>query len=161
RPDARLDRAQGGLGLPHRLDRAVLDALQIVAVHAGARRAPQPEGVGTVVGVRAGDQNVREAREARAPTLRRGVAQAGQVPRDEGNLLLAVAQHDGAGEERVVDFRRLAVLAEAGEVDRLGADGGRDVGLAEAGSEAGAGLLRFLLRRAQAADGADVAQHNP
>ena len=65
--------------------------------------------------------------------LDEGMKQADQVDRDEGDLGLAMGQDDGAGHERIVDARGLAVLAEAGDVDRLVADLGSDVGFGEAG----------------------------
>ena len=55
-----------------------------------------------------------------------------EVDAHEGDLAFALAQHDGTGEQGIVDVRRLAVLAEAGDVDGRLADDWRDVRRAEA-----------------------------
>src|SRR5260370_8395848 len=73
-----------------------------------------------------------ETGQAGAHLLDVGEEEADEIDADEGDLAPAVGQDDGAGLERVVDPGGLAVLAEAGDVDRdVTADRRRDVRLGE------------------------------
>ena len=70
-----------------------------------------------------------------------GALEAHEVDGDKGDVLVrpGVAQHDGAGEQRVVHSSGRATGAVAGDPDglRVAADGGGDVRIGEADLECG------------------------
>src|SRR5262249_11237209 len=82
-----------------------------------------------------GDQDISEAGQLLADTQGNVVEQPDDIDRHDGDLLLAVSEDNGPRHERIMHFRRLAVLAEAREPDGgLGGVGG-DIGFAEADVE--------------------------
>src|SRR5262249_17900343 len=133
------------LGLFHGLDDLLLHERQIVRIDPARERVhpPQAKRVGPLMVVRAGDEDVGDARQLLADVLDIGEEEADDVDRRQRDLLLAVRQDDGAGEERVVALRGLAVVAEASDVDRFITELRRDVGLAETGPE----RIVLLVRR--------------
>ena len=135
--DACGDRPQVLLGGADCTDYLRLNALEIFGIDAARERvrAPHADGVRAVVIVRAAHEDVGETREVLADALHGRQEQPDEIGRGDGDLRLAVPQHDRADHQRVEDFGRLPVLAEPGEINWLDAEGGRDVGLAEAGFE--------------------------
>src|SRR5205823_5868469 len=93
--------------------------------------------VGAFVVVRAADDDVIEAAQLLAHALDVGVEEADDVDGGEGDLLLPVAEDDRAGEKRVRHPGCLPVMPEPSDVDRLLANFGGNVNLAEADAQLG------------------------
>ena len=68
------------------------------------------------------DEDVSEAGQFLADPLDRRQEQADHIPRRRWQSWCRRGQDDGPDHERLVDGRGLAVLAEAGDVDRLAAE---------------------------------------
>ena len=129
------------VSLPNGVNDAGFEPLEIVGIDAADEQvgAPEPHRVGPFVIVRATDEHIREARQLAADTLGNIVEQADHIDGNDRDLLPRMFQDDGTGHDRIVDFCRLAVLAEAGEPDRF-LQIGRDVGFAEADEQGVRGL---------------------
>src|SRR5439155_9422036 len=101
------------VGLLDGLDDLLFDGFQIGFVDAADERtgAPQSERIGALVVVRAGHEDIVEAGQPLADVDDVGTEEADEVDRSESDLAFALAQHDGTGEEPIMDLPRLAVLA--------------------------------------------------
>src|SRR5262249_11534384 len=119
------------------LDDLLFYRLEVLAVDPADERAgsPQAERVGSLVVVRAGDEHIVEVGQLLADVEDVGTEEADQIDRGKSDLAFPFAQDEGPNEERIVDLRRLAILAEARDVDGLLADDRGDVRLAEADLE--------------------------
>ena len=135
--DLRDCRFTAGVRSLHGRHAAIFDLLQVIGIDAGLDRigAPEAERVRAFVIVRCGDHDIFETGQILANAFDAGVEEPDDIDGDECDPLVAVAEHDGADHDRVVNLLRFAVLPEPGEVDGLLAEFGSDIEFREADGE--------------------------
>ena len=94
---------------------------------------PQTERVRSFMIVRAGNENVVEARQLFSDAFDVRMKEANEIDGDKGDFFLAVFENDRASLERIVNSGRLAIVAEAGQVHRFLLHARRDVRFGETG----------------------------
>ena len=77
------------------------------------RRTPQPDDVGPLVIVRAGNEAIVPAGQLGPNLLHHRILQPDQVDRHQGHLFVAVLEHHGPGHERIVSAGGLGDFAES------------------------------------------------
>jgi hypothetical protein len=137
RPDLGSRPLASSVGVLHCFDDPGFDLLQIVGIDATVERvrSPQSQRIRPFVVVCARHQDIVEFGELLADRLRDIVKQADNIDRDKSELLFPVSQNNGSSHDWVMHAPSLAVLTEAGEIDRFLADRRGHIGLSEADLE--------------------------
>jgi hypothetical protein len=124
-----------GVGRFHRGDDLFLDLGDILRIDAALERtsSPQTEGIRPFVVVRAGNEDVAEARQTLADAFDLWMKETDKIDGDDGNLFLTLLQDDSAGLETIVNTNRLAIVTEAGHENGFFLHARSDVRFREAG----------------------------
>src|SRR5581483_3612958 len=131
--DAGTDGFAAGIRLLDRRDDLLFDLGHVFRIDAAFEPtgAPQTERVRPFVIVRAGNEDIAEARQTLTNAFDARMEETDEIDGNESNLLLAVFEDDRASLERIMYAGRLAILPETGHEHGFFLHAWRDVCLGE------------------------------